>query len=54
MKTYRIAEIETNVLYDDTYNSLEEADAVVERYKADDKGKRDATYLIIVINDKER
>lgn len=43
---YRIHEIETNVIYDDIYSSIEEAKKQIAAYEADDDD-RSITYRII-------
>jgi orotate phosphoribosyltransferase-like protein len=37
---YRIKEIETNVIYDDVYTSIEEARQTINEYVADDGDER--------------
>lgn len=44
---YRIHEIETNVTYDDTYSTIEEAEQQIAVYESDDAEDRNITYRII-------
>lgn len=44
---YRIKEIETNVIYDDVYTSIEEARQTINEYVADDGDERNITYVIL-------
>lgn len=48
---YKIKELETNVVYDDTYVSFSEAEKVVEYYRKDDGKDRSVTYAIIEAED---
>ncbi|MGN0553045.1 MAG: hypothetical protein ACI4I1_06650 [Oscillospiraceae bacterium] len=47
MKTFRIKEIENNFVYDDIYDTVEEAVKIIEEYIADDGESREVTYAVI-------
>lgn len=44
---FRIKQVETNVVYDDVYNTAEEAKETIEEYIADDGEERNIIYIII-------
>jgi hypothetical protein len=46
-KYYKIHEIETNVTYDDIYETIEATEEVIESYKEDDADDRNVTYEIV-------
>ena len=46
---YKIHEVETNVTYDDSYTTIEEAEEIIKEYEADDGNERQVTYEIVEI-----